>query len=103
MTHNNSLVPIVMAVLLLFHLTLIGAWDIYCYYYRTPEETVTAVIQEWGRGFLLLVLLIGIVLGHLFFPTGPPPKTSPNSQATRIDPVDGLVERGGPDPNTGKQ
>lgn len=63
-------VGLVMALVLHINLVAIGIWDTYCYYTGHPAWTVTAVVQSWSHDFPLLVLLIGIVLGHLFFPTG---------------------------------
>lgn len=57
-----------LAMFFLIVLTFIGMWDVYCSYKRWPDETVSACIQDWSRSFTILPILIGIVIGHVFFP-----------------------------------
>lgn len=35
--------------------------------WRGEEWTITAVLTEWSREFPILPLVIGILMGHLFF------------------------------------
>jgi hypothetical protein len=65
--------PAVMAWWLVLQLALIGIWDVYCYLADVPTATVTAVVQGWVKDIPMLAIAIGVILGHLFFPTRPPP------------------------------
>jgi hypothetical protein len=72
---RNVLVPICFAALLVVLLLVIAAWDLWALYKGQPAWTVTAIIQEWSRQVPLFPVMVGIVVGHLFFPSRfvPPP------------------------------
>jgi len=51
-------------------LVVAGIVDIVAVYYGNP--TVSTVIQSWSRAFPILPLIVGILLGHLFWPRTAP-------------------------------
>ena len=59
---------IVLSVSLLVMHTLVAAYDIYAAYFLPTGSTVSAVLQEWAIKFPAMPLVIGFVLGHLFWP-----------------------------------
>lgn len=50
----------------------VTVWDIYCAYQLTWEHTVSATIQRWGMVWPILPFVLGILAGHIFWPTIPP-------------------------------
>lgn len=46
----------------------IGFWDLIAVELNRPRETVSFIIRDWAQENLLLVLAIGVILGHLFGP-----------------------------------
>lgn len=62
-----------MAVCIMGSLVVAGIWDVYCYYTDRSTDTVTSVLQEWVREMPILAVAVGILLGHLFFPSRRPP------------------------------
>lgn len=46
---------------------LVMAWDVYCSFWLSGSNTVSAVIREWSQRWPVLPLLVGLVLGHLFW------------------------------------
>lgn len=65
---RGSLPALVMAIIFVGSLAGIGAYDSYCLFADTPGITVSAVLREWSEAFPILPLLLGVVVGHLFFP-----------------------------------
>ena len=57
------------ALFLIIALVIVGLWDLYAGWWTPPQSSVSAVIQEWSRRYPALPLAIGILLGHLFWPT----------------------------------
>ena len=49
----------------------IGVWDVYAGIRWGGDATVSAVIQSWAKSYPVLPLLVGIVMGHLFWPRFP--------------------------------
>jgi hypothetical protein len=45
-----------------------GAWDVYALYALTAADTVSAAVRQWAEELPVVPLLVGIILGHLFFP-----------------------------------
>lgn len=58
----------ILAVLLLGNLFLAGIWDVCFLSLGRPEATVSKILQGWSLNFPILPLLIGVLLGHLFWP-----------------------------------
>lgn len=50
-------------------------WDVYAYSTGGNEATISRVITEASRDWPIIPLLVGIVLGHLFFSQTLPPRT----------------------------
>lgn len=48
-----------------------GAWDVYLWVSRSPGQTVSHVIGQWGAEFPPALIALGVLLGHLFWPVGP--------------------------------
>ena len=51
------------------------AWDVYAYIGGGNPATISRVITESSRDWPIIPLLVGIVLGHLFFSQTLPPRT----------------------------
>jgi hypothetical protein len=47
---------------------LCGLWDVIANATNQPQHTISSVILDWARSFPILPLLLGILLGHFFFP-----------------------------------
>lgn len=52
-------------------LVFIGVYDVWASYTLGRSATVSYVVQSWAIQFPILGVLIGIILGHLFWPVGP--------------------------------
>ena len=50
-------------------------WDVYAYATGGNEATISRVITEASRDWPIIPLIVGIVLGHLFFSQTLPPRT----------------------------
>lgn len=60
----------VTAVLMLAAVCLTGVVDIYATW--SNQETVSQVISNWSREFPVLPLAVGLLMGHLFWPSFKP-------------------------------
>jgi len=60
--------PVVLAVALHLVIGAIGAWDIWAIARGNYRDTVSNLIGEWGATFPIMPLIVGIVIGHLFWP-----------------------------------
>ena len=49
----------------------VGVYDVYVTYLQGSDETVSTVLGRWGAQFPVLPLMIGLVLGHVFWPRIP--------------------------------
>lgn len=67
--HKESLMRVVLALLLLTICVVIGLWDIYCAARGRPIDTVSSIMQDWVRQHSMLGIIIGSVIGHIFWPT----------------------------------
>lgn len=67
----GNVARIVLSGCLLIALACAGAWDIYAAYRGQGVEPVSVVIQDWSRRWPILPLLVGVLLGHLFWPSYP--------------------------------
>lgn len=63
-----STVPIIIACLILAALAAAGAWDVYVIFGQPEWVTVSALLSEWSHTFPVLPMLVGLLLGHLFWP-----------------------------------
>lgn len=47
---------------------LITIYDLLVYLFFGLDVTVSSVVLEYSRDYTIIVLLVGIVIGHLFWP-----------------------------------
>lgn len=66
-THETISSASLVAGWLVLNLALVGVWDITAYAVGPPMKTVSSVFQGWAHEFPPLPLLVGILLGHLFW------------------------------------
>jgi hypothetical protein len=45
-----------------------GLWDVIVGWLARPDLTITAIIASWADRCPICFVLVGIVLGHLFWP-----------------------------------
>jgi TRAP-type C4-dicarboxylate transport system permease small subunit len=57
----------VVALLLLAVIVSVGVYDVFAGTYFGQEWTVTTVVQGWSARYPALPLLVGFILGHLFW------------------------------------
>lgn len=64
---NIHRISVVLAVAI--HVVVFAAtmWDFYLSYVYGPRATVSAVITSWSREWPIVPLLVGILIGHLFW------------------------------------
>jgi hypothetical protein len=60
--------PKITAAAFIVMVILVAAFDCYMGLRYGADQTVSAVLQDWGGRFPVLVLIIGLILGHLFWP-----------------------------------
>lgn len=63
--------PAALAIAFLCVCFTIGIYDVWAVYVSGVNDTVSAVLGRWGAQFPVLPLLIGMVLGHVFWPRLP--------------------------------
>lgn len=56
-----------LAVFFVMILGIIALYDFWCVYSDTPCWSVSEWVQHWSTESPLVALLLGIILGHLFF------------------------------------
>jgi nitrate reductase NapE component len=56
------------ALWLLANLALIGAYDVYAFYFLPADQSVSYWLQSWSKSWPMLAVGIGIVIGHLCWP-----------------------------------
>ena len=59
---------VVLAISLLVVCFLAGVWDIVAVARGTPLDTVSRTLQTWSLDYPILPLIVGILLGHIFWP-----------------------------------
>lgn len=57
-----------LGVALLVVLVCIWIWDVWCIVQGDTSNTVSVTIMEWSIQWPILPLLVGIGIGHLFWP-----------------------------------
>jgi hypothetical protein len=60
-----------LAIAVIVLLALVGIWDIWAAFGPSEGRTVSQILYGWGQQFPPLVLGVGLLLGHLFWPVGP--------------------------------
>ena len=77
--------PVAVVITLMLGITILtaGVWDIYAFLILTPKDTVSYVCWQLIQRFPPLILLLGMILGHVLWPLhvseppdNPPPKQS---------------------------
>lgn len=67
MPELKSWAPFWLTLTLLVNLSLVGLWDAWVLVQGRPDDTVSHVMIGWSQRYPLLPLLIGLLLGHLFW------------------------------------
>jgi len=57
-----------LALSLMFVLLCCGVWDLVLTAKDQPQNTVSATLLEWSVQFPMLPVVVGILIGHLFWP-----------------------------------
>lgn len=70
-------VSLILAAAIIAVLACVGAWDVYSIFALPGNLTVSAIVYAWGQQFPPLVLIIGLILGHLFWPVHPSSISTP--------------------------
>jgi TctA family transporter len=63
-----------LALSIIIVLSMSGAYDVYATFYLDHSSTVSYLLQSWAVQFPILPLLVGILLGHLFWPVAKLPE-----------------------------
>ncbi len=58
-----------LAAALLLVVVLAGLWDIWVISMGRQADTVSAVLHQWSLQFPILPLIVGLLLGHIFWPS----------------------------------
>jgi len=64
----QNLVGFWLAMMLMLTAVLIGVWDVYAIWYLPAGSTVSWHLRQWSQAVPLIPFLLGIIVGHLFFP-----------------------------------
>jgi hypothetical protein len=67
-------VQLVLAIAVHFVVVAVALWDMFVLMSGRPNETVSLVTARWANGHPALPLLIGLVVGHLFWANCPTEK-----------------------------
>jgi hypothetical protein len=70
----------VLLVALHFLILAVGLWDVVAAARGRHHDTISIVVMEWSRAFPIIPLILGLVLGHLFWPQHVPVHVLPSSQ-----------------------
>jgi hypothetical protein len=60
---------IAFSLAMLFLAVAIGIWDIYATATEQPEAMVSRLLYSWSILYPILPFMIGVVIGHVFWPT----------------------------------
>ncbi len=71
---------VIVAAFLVLTALAVVVYDTWALAYRNETWTITYVLRGWSSDFPILPLIIGILLGHIFFCsyTKPPPSWQPD-------------------------
>lgn len=58
----------IVASWLLGNLLLVGAYDVYSFFFLPPDSSVSFHWQKWMQDFPVLGVSVGVVIGHLAWP-----------------------------------
>lgn len=62
-----AVTPIATTWILVAVLLTVGIYDVYAGLYYGPEYTVSQVVRDWSGKWPVLPMLVGVLLGHLFW------------------------------------
>jgi hypothetical protein len=65
---GDDMVPTVITFMLGITLVVAGVWDVYAFLQLTPQDTVSYVAWRLTQQFPPLVLMLGMILGHILWP-----------------------------------
>lgn len=60
--------PFLLAVLLVGCFAVVGLWDAVAAFSGGSIQSVSAILYQWGHDWPILTLLVGLLIGHLFWP-----------------------------------
>ena len=52
-------------------IVLLALWDLYVISMTGPEASISRVCLKWGEEFPLLLIILGVLIGHLFLRQSP--------------------------------
>jgi hypothetical protein len=61
---------VVVALVLIFVTIFVGLYDSIALMFWSAPYSISYVLKDWSRHFPILPLLMGIILGHVFWPVG---------------------------------
>lgn len=79
---QNSAAPFGLAIALTVMIFVCGVYDVVAVWTSPPRPTISAIIQDWSVRFPMIPLTVGIILGHIFFPTYPAADRKPVTQTS---------------------
>jgi heme/copper-type cytochrome/quinol oxidase subunit 2 len=62
---------VLLALILNSLLLGIGVWDVVAITRSRPEDTVSGLLYSWSLMYPILPLVIGVLIGHVFWPHFP--------------------------------
>lgn len=61
-----------LAITLVLTCAVVAAYDVYAVFALPPNSTVSFQLSEWSQRFPVIPLLLGLLIGHLFWPISHP-------------------------------
>jgi len=77
---RGAKVEVYAAAVLLSIIAVVGVYDFWAGFSNRSVATISEVVYRWSQLWPIIPLLVGLVLGHLFWPTrggATPPGPSP--------------------------
>jgi len=65
---SRPVISFVLACVFLAIMCIIGVWDAYVLTIDPTSPTVSAVVRAFARDYPISALLVGVLIGHLFWP-----------------------------------
>lgn len=69
---------VLVSIVLLTALLLVGLYDAIAMMFYGTSYTVSYVVRNWSSSFPIISLLVGLVIGHLFWPVSEEDHTTPS-------------------------
>jgi len=70
MLQDASWVRVALAVMIHLNVLMISAWDLLALASGRSEFTVSRLVQDWAVNNPVLPLMVGVAIGHIFWPVG---------------------------------